>query len=75
MFAAPGAPRSANASRDREARDIVSDIVSYCQIVQPPVRARFPLAGAGITEFTPWSVAEAAGDLATIRRILGALTG
>jgi hypothetical protein len=24
------------------------------------VRARFPLAGAGITEFTPWSVAEAA---------------
>jgi arginase len=39
------------------------------------VRARFPLAGAGITEFTPWSVAEAADDLATIRRILGALTG
>jgi arginase len=39
------------------------------------VRARFPLAGAGITEFTPGSVAEAAVDLATIRRILGALTG
>jgi arginase len=30
---------------------------------------------AGITEFTPWSVAETAGDLATIRQILGALTG
>jgi arginase len=39
------------------------------------VRARFPLAGAGITEFTPRSGAEAAGDLATIRRILAALTG
>lgn len=39
------------------------------------VRARFPLAGAGITEFTPWSAAETASDLATIRRILGALTG
>jgi len=37
------------------------------------VRARLPLAGAGITEFTPWSLAEVAGDVATIQRILGAL--
>jgi arginase len=37
------------------------------------VRGRFPLVGAGITEFTPWSAAAADDDLATIRRILGAL--
>ena len=34
---------------------------------------RFRLSGAGITEFTPWSPAAAASDLATIQRILGAL--
>jgi hypothetical protein len=39
------------------------------------VRDRHRDRRAGITEFPPWSVAEAAGDLATIRRILGALTG
>lgn len=38
------------------------------------VRVRFRLAGAGITEFTPWPPAETAGDVATIQRILGALT-
>jgi arginase len=37
------------------------------------VRSRFPLIGAGITEFTPWSPAEDSDDMATIRRILGAL--
>ncbi len=37
------------------------------------VRKRFPLIGAGITEFTPWSPAEASDDMPTIRRILGAL--
>ncbi|HEY0484506.1 MAG TPA: arginase family protein [Kofleriaceae bacterium] len=37
------------------------------------LRRRYRLTGAGITEFTPWSVAEATRDLATIRRILGAL--
>jgi len=35
--------------------------------------ARFRLAGAGITEFTPRSAAETADDVVTIQRILGAL--
>jgi arginase len=38
------------------------------------VRARFPLAGAGITEFAPASAERAADDLPTILRIIGALT-
>jgi arginase len=37
------------------------------------VRARFRLAGAGITEFTPWPAAEVSDDRATIRQILDAL--
>lgn len=37
------------------------------------VRARFRLAGAGITEFTPWPAAEASGDSTTIRTIIDAL--
>ena len=36
--------------------------------------ARFPLAGAGITEFAPPSVAESADDMPTILRIIGALS-
>jgi arginase len=39
------------------------------------VRARFQLVGAGLTEFTPWSVDSADEDLPTIRGILGALGG
>lgn len=35
--------------------------------------ARFPLAGAGITEFAPASPAEAVDDLPTILRLIGAL--
>ena len=35
--------------------------------------ARFPLAGAGITEFAPSSVAASADDMPTILRIIGAL--
>ncbi|GGK88492.1 arginase [Salinibacterium xinjiangense] len=35
--------------------------------------ARFPLAGAGVTEFAPASVAAAADDMPTILRIIGAL--
>jgi arginase len=38
------------------------------------VRARFPLAGAGLTEFAPASEEQASDDLPTILRILGALT-
>jgi arginase len=38
------------------------------------VKARFELAGAGITEFAPASVERAADDLPTILRIIGALT-
>lgn len=38
------------------------------------VVGRFPLAGAGITEFAPASLADADDDLATILRIIGALT-
>jgi arginase len=38
------------------------------------VRAEFELAGAGITEFAPSSPANAAADLPTILRIIGALT-
>ncbi len=34
---------------------------------------RFPLAGAGITEFAPASTAEAADDMPTVLRIIGAL--
>jgi arginase len=37
------------------------------------LRKRFRLIGAGITEFTPWSVAEADDDMPTIRRIIDAL--
>jgi arginase len=36
--------------------------------------ARFPLAGAGVTEFAPASVAAAADDMPTILRIIGALS-
>lgn len=36
--------------------------------------ARFPLAGAGITEFSPASMAAAVDDMPTILRIIGALT-
>lgn len=36
--------------------------------------ARFPLAGAGITEFAPPSVADAVEDMPTILRIIGALS-
>ena len=36
--------------------------------------ARFPLAGAGITEFAPASVADSADDMPTILRIVGALS-
>lgn len=38
------------------------------------LRARFPLAGAGITSFAPSSPAAAVDDLPTILRIVGALT-
>ncbi|MDQ1556167.1 MAG: arginase [Actinomycetota bacterium] len=38
------------------------------------VRERFALAGAGITEFAPADAAQAADDLPTILRIIGALT-
>jgi arginase len=38
------------------------------------VVARFPLAGAGITEFAPASTEDAIDDLPTILRIVGALT-
>lgn len=38
------------------------------------VVTRFPLAGAGITEFAPTSPEAAADDLTTILRIIGALT-
>ena len=38
------------------------------------VVTRFPLAGAGITEFAPASPEAAADDLTTILRIIGALT-
>jgi arginase len=34
---------------------------------------RWPLAGAGITEFAPASIADAVEDLPTILRIVGAL--
>jgi arginase len=37
------------------------------------VKARFPLAGAGITEFAPASPEQAANDMPTILRIIGAL--
>ncbi len=36
--------------------------------------ARFPLAGAGITEFAPASLADAVDDMPTILRLIGALT-
>lgn len=36
--------------------------------------ARFPLAGAGVTEFSPPSVADAVEDMPTILRIIGALS-
>ncbi|MGL4340029.1 MAG: arginase family protein [Rhodoglobus sp.] len=39
------------------------------------VLGRFPLAGAGITEFAPSSPAEAADDVPTILRIIAALSG
>ncbi|MFP3464693.1 arginase family protein [Leifsonia sp. SIMBA_070] len=39
------------------------------------LRARFELAGAGLTEFAPETPDAAAGDLGVILRILGALTG
>ena len=35
---------------------------------------RFPLAGAGVTEFAPASVADSLDDLPTILRIIGALS-
>jgi arginase len=38
------------------------------------VKAKFALAGAGITEFAPASAERAADDLPTILRIIGALT-
>ncbi|MGV8911934.1 MAG: arginase family protein [Rhodoglobus sp.] len=36
--------------------------------------AKYPLAGAGITEFAPASVAQAGDDLPTILRLIGAIT-
>lgn len=38
------------------------------------VVAKYPLAGAGITEFAPASVSQAADDLPTILRLIGAVT-
>ena len=38
------------------------------------LRERFPLAGAGITEFAPASSADAAADLPAVLRVLSALT-
>src|SRR5664279_252675 len=38
------------------------------------VVAEYPLAGAGITEFAPASVSQAADDLPTILRLIGAVT-
>jgi arginase len=38
------------------------------------VKAQFPLAGAGITEFAPASVEQSVNDMPTILRIIGALT-
>lgn len=38
------------------------------------VTARFPIAGAGLTEFAPASAEQANDDLPTVLRILGALT-
>jgi arginase len=38
------------------------------------VKERFTLAGASVTEFAPASPDQAAEDLPTILRILGALT-
>ena len=35
--------------------------------------AKFPLAGAGVTEFAPASIADSADDMPTILRIIGAL--
>lgn len=37
------------------------------------VKARFPLAGAGIMEFAPASIDEAVDDMPTVLRIIGAL--
>lgn len=39
------------------------------------IRSRFELAGAGVMEFAPESTDAATGDLGTILRIIGALTG
>jgi arginase len=39
------------------------------------VKANFPLAGAGLTEFAPASPEQAANDMPTILRIIGALAG
>lgn len=36
--------------------------------------AKFPLAGAGVTEFAPASIADSADDMPTILRIIGALS-
>ncbi|MCU1405218.1 MAG: arginase family protein [Glaciihabitans sp.] len=38
------------------------------------VKARFPIVGAGITEFAPASPEQATDDLSTILRLIGALT-
>jgi arginase len=38
------------------------------------IKSRFPLAGAGITEFAPSSIDEAVEDLPTVLRIIGALS-
>ncbi|EAR25059.1 arginase [marine actinobacterium PHSC20C1] len=38
------------------------------------VVAKYPLAGAGITEFAPASIAQAVDDLPTILRLIGAIT-
>ncbi|WP_341952398.1 arginase family protein [Salinibacterium sp. TMP30] len=38
------------------------------------VVAKYPLAGAGITEFAPASITQAADDLPTILRLIGAIT-
>ncbi|EPR75911.1 Arginase [Leifsonia rubra CMS 76R] len=38
------------------------------------VVAKYPLAGAGITEFAPASISQAADDLPTILRLIGAIT-
>jgi arginase len=38
------------------------------------VRERYPLAGAGITEFAPATVEQASDDMSTVLRIIGALT-